>query len=84
MEVISYSAKVCGRVIRGLLRTFEDLHGHSDSKKSARVSRTFEDTFSPRARLTQTLFGIVGKCTGDFVRSLYTNYIPNNCDYYLM
>ena len=42
MEVISYSAKVGSRIIRGISRTY------ADSKKSAKVSRTFEDSFSPR------------------------------------
>ena len=42
IEVISYFAKVRGRIIRVLSRTY------ADCKKSARVSRTFEDSFSPR------------------------------------
>ena len=41
------SAKVCGRVIRGRSRKLYS-RTYSDSKKSARVSRTFEESVSSR------------------------------------
>ena len=46
MEVIRYSAKVRGRIIRELSRIFEDLY--ANSKKAARVSLPFAESFSPR------------------------------------
>ena len=51
MVVISYSVKVCGRIIRGLSRTY------ADSKKSARVLRnswTFKEVLVRESPLDQT------------------------------